>query len=129
MITIARYSNMVEAQEDASRLAKRDIRVSLVHGGTGFTIAGVDSAIELQVDPRDMEKLEALEEEVAKEIQSEGKYECPLCKSKNYTVRQSFLEVLFSVFRVIHEDRPAVDDKLHLRCRDCRHDFEVRVGE
>ena len=120
---------MVEAQADAAKLAKRDIRVSLVHGGTGFTIAGVDSAIELQVDPRDMEKLQDLEEEVTEEIQSEAAYECPNCMSKNYTTRESIMDALVGMLRILVGIRPRVDEKLRLRCRDCNYDFEVRVSD
>ena len=127
MITIARYSNMAEAQEDAARLAKRDIRVALVHGGSGFTIAGVDSAIELQVDPRDMEKLEELQEEVTEEIVAESKYECPNCLSKNYTTRQGIADALLGMLRLMVGRRPRVCDKLQLHCCDCKYDFEVRV--
>ena len=128
MVVVSQYTRIEDAQKDAARLSKRGIRTAIVHGGGGGLIAGTGPSLELQVDARDIEKMNGMEDEIEDEISSERPHECPKCGSKNYDPRLPASESIFGALTVLLRGRPKVlDDYLNYRCKDCGCYFRVRV--
>lgn len=128
MVAISRYTRIEDAQKDAARLAKRGIRTAIVHSESGGLIAGTGPGLELQVDARDMEKMNDMQDEIEEEIASERPHACPKCGSKNYNSWQPAADGIFGMLAVLLGKSPKpIDDHNNYRCGDCGCYFKVRV--
>jgi hypothetical protein len=92
---------------------ERGIRTAIVHGGGGGLIAGTGPSLELHVDARETEEMNAMEDEIADEISSERPYECPKCCSENYAPRQAAADGFVGFLSVLMGRNPRmVDDEM-----------------
>lgn len=129
MVTIAVYSRLEDAQRDADKLAVRGIAVSIVYGGAGAIIPGTGPSIELQVDSKDLSKLEEEEDELKEEILAERAYACPKCGSKDYYSRESILDSINDFVLMALGKARQMRGSLRFRCRQCGINFRINSSD
>lgn len=129
MITLGRYSTLEEAQNDASRLAKRGIEAVIANSG-GALVPGTGPGYELQVHPDDLPKLEEHGEEIESEWIEDRQHQCPKCGGKNYRTVQTFdglFHSLASAIKMLGTGGGPSDDRIDFECQDCAEVFQIEV--
>ena len=128
MVTIATFQKEEDAHLEASRLREMGIETQVVHGGGSGWMPYVQSAVELQIAPSDVEKLR----EHSEEVLSEREHRCPNCGSARYVDFVSFgdhFRAFVTGFTgVFGRGKTAFvgDESFGFRCRDCGTKFRIQ---
>jgi len=127
MVTIGRYQNQEDAQIEADRLRSLGIETHIIQGGASGWMPYLDSIVELQVHPGELEKLRENKEEVLEN----RPHRCPQCRSANYANYTSFGDHFRAIANVLTgaitrgRGVRTGGESFGFRCRDCRAKFRV----
>ena len=125
MIVIGYYATLEDAQNDANKLVSRGVKAYIVDASGGSLIPGIGPAFELQIDPQDRAKLEALSDNIHRQKIDERKHSCPECGSKDYKSIVPFSELIFGAITALCGGRSGMNTSLWYRCLECSARFRI----
>ena len=131
MVTIATYQKEEDAHLEANRLREMGIEVQVINSAGSGWMPYLSSAVELQVNTADLEKLAEQENTFLEE----RTFRCPECGSTRYTDKVSFRDHFWGLFVVLgclynkRQVPDLVDESLAYRCSDCGNRFRVDTSD